>query len=242
MNIGLAIFLSAIFLGLIWLYYITRDRWNWKKISKYGVYIILILLVITAILFLIDYLYQTNKYNSKLNRDDITKIENWEPYKCEEFFNIKLGQKSANVIFYRGNPTKKLNANLWLYTWGKKNSKNEREKYGNNLERDYKKSVYVFFNSDSTDGILSFYEGSSFGLNLMNEDSWYSYFGGVSSDRIINKLGEPDEVISYDNYNKKLFLYKKFNVVFYLKTNEVYGYGIYNVDRTDYYKVKFIEY
>jgi len=35
MNLGLAIFLSSLFIGMIWLYSFTKDKWNWKKYSKW---------------------------------------------------------------------------------------------------------------------------------------------------------------------------------------------------------------
>ena len=31
MDLGLAIFLSSVFLGLIYLYNSTKDRWDWRK-------------------------------------------------------------------------------------------------------------------------------------------------------------------------------------------------------------------
>jgi len=32
MTLGLGIFLSSLFLGVIYLFVVTKDRWNWKKI------------------------------------------------------------------------------------------------------------------------------------------------------------------------------------------------------------------
>lgn len=37
MTIGTAIFLSALILGSVWLYVVTRGRWNWKFIAKLGI-------------------------------------------------------------------------------------------------------------------------------------------------------------------------------------------------------------
>lgn len=37
MTTGEGIFYGLVFLGLIWLYSVTRDRWNWKRIAKWAV-------------------------------------------------------------------------------------------------------------------------------------------------------------------------------------------------------------
>ena len=71
MNLGLAIFLSAIFLGSIWLYYITKDRWNWKKIwmktLKYLGLIILLIAIIIGIVQLVKYIQSKDSSPKELS-------------------------------------------------------------------------------------------------------------------------------------------------------------------------------
>ena len=50
MNLGLAIFLSSLFIGMIWLYSFTKDKWDWKKHSKW----IIASLILFFILLIID--------------------------------------------------------------------------------------------------------------------------------------------------------------------------------------------
>ena len=49
MNLGLAIFLSAVFLGTVALYIATMDRWNWKKIIIRPLLGVLLLLVVGGV-------------------------------------------------------------------------------------------------------------------------------------------------------------------------------------------------
>ena len=53
MNLGLSIFLSAVFLGIIVLFIATKDRWNWRRIVLWPIksasWVVLVLLILGGI-------------------------------------------------------------------------------------------------------------------------------------------------------------------------------------------------
>jgi hypothetical protein len=132
MNLGLAIFLSAIFLGGIWLYYITKDRWNWNKIwlktAKYLGLVILLIVVIGGIVQLVKYIQSKNSSAENLQKageiyiEDLEKtlVERFIPTKAEMFWDVSLGTNKNDLVFYKETPTKKLSNKIWLYEWEKK--------------------------------------------------------------------------------------------------------------------------
>jgi len=92
MTLGLGIFLSSLFLGTIFLFFATKDRWNWKKIILWP----LAILVVTSGLFYAYVLYQ-----------DRPKVQN-------SFWEIPLNATKADVKFMKGDPTK-TEDDVWRY-------------------------------------------------------------------------------------------------------------------------------
>lgn len=92
MELGTGIFLSTVFVGLIALYGITKDRWNWKKITKYGS--ISLIIISTLLVFAI---YGYDNYKS----DSFAQAKFVNP---KGLSGITLGQSRSDVIFQLGKP------------------------------------------------------------------------------------------------------------------------------------------
>jgi len=104
MNLGLAIFLSAVFLGIIVLFIATKDRWNWRKIVllpiKSAVWAILVLSILGGIGLYVNEVL--------LNR----------PKLQTSFWGISLDSTEADVKFTKGTPTDSSgddNRKVWHY-------------------------------------------------------------------------------------------------------------------------------
>ncbi len=91
MTVGEGIFYGLVFLGVIYLYIQTKDRWNWKKIvfRFFGGLIGLVLIAVIA-----DYIFDNFSINSFK--------ENHKPKIISEMNGIELGVKLSDVIFKTG--------------------------------------------------------------------------------------------------------------------------------------------
>lgn len=98
MELGTGIFLSAILLGLVWLYVATKDRWNWKKVILWPM----------AILFGIVVTGSAGFY-----------VNDWiesRPHKETGFWGIELGASRADVKFIKGDtPYESDDPERWVY-------------------------------------------------------------------------------------------------------------------------------
>jgi len=240
MNLGLAIFLSSLILGLIWLYVNTKDRWNWKLIwkraLKYSLILILLLVVTTGVIQLVKYIQSKNsepltdaqiRYRIEKRFRD---TEDFIPTKVTRFWDVSLGAEKKDVIWNRGNPKVKKNKNLWLYTWGQKKINARDYSY-------YNAKANLFFDENKIIAVLMFYEDFArlhaaelLGINWYREDS----------ESVFRELGEPDKTITYNNELNRLYIYSRYNIVIFLKVNSVYGYGMYNPEHSDYLLERFI--
>ena len=105
MNLGLSIFLSSIILGIIFLYIATKDRWDWKKLSRLNwkkiviksVIIILAIYLISGLAIFIGY-----------------KISN-APKKMNEFLGISLKDTKDDILFLKGKPSEITEYGNWIY-------------------------------------------------------------------------------------------------------------------------------
>ncbi len=91
MSIGEGIFYGLVFLGTIYLYIQTKDRWNWKKIvfRLIGAIIGLVLIAV-----LVDYITDNFAINSFK--------DNHKPKIITGINGIELGEKLSDVIFKTG--------------------------------------------------------------------------------------------------------------------------------------------
>lgn len=109
MTLGTGIFLSALFLGTIFLYHSTKDRWNWTKGMKRLAFLVVGLIVIGSVTGLYG------KYNK-----GIAPAWKKAPVVYTSFWGIELGSKKADVLFLKGKPSSKKKADknepgYWSY-------------------------------------------------------------------------------------------------------------------------------
>lgn len=98
MSIGDGIFLSSVLLSIVGLYAATKDRWNWKRIAKWG---LALPLAAVAILSLGIWSYST--YQER-------------PAAMAEFEGLKLTSTPADVRFLKGEPIAKHSTeDQWVY-------------------------------------------------------------------------------------------------------------------------------
>ena len=98
MTLGTGIFLSSIIIGLIILFSLTRDHWNWKKISKIAG--IALVSIITGLVILFFFVSQSEKFH---------------PQKITSFYGVNLRSSPDDVLFSKGEPDYKKDSNLWSY-------------------------------------------------------------------------------------------------------------------------------
>jgi len=96
MSLGTAIFLSALLLGIIFLYRSTSDRWNWKRGIKRGVFVLVAIIVVSI--------------GGYLTFDWISN----RPKKQSAYMDLKLGMTANDVLFLKGQPYKK-EPERWVY-------------------------------------------------------------------------------------------------------------------------------
>ncbi len=98
MDLGLSIFLSSYFLGIILLFIFTKDRWNWKKIVIKSVVIILVISLVSGLAIFVVY-----------------KISN-TPRKMNEFMGISLKDTKDDILFLKGEPSViEEEGRIWIY-------------------------------------------------------------------------------------------------------------------------------
>lgn len=98
MTTGDGIFLSAVLLSIIALYAATRNRWNWRRVAKWGLGIPFIGV---ATVGLCIWIYST--YDGR-------------PTAQDEFEGVKLTATPADIRFLKGDPIPKLSVvDRWVY-------------------------------------------------------------------------------------------------------------------------------
>ncbi len=98
MSIGDGIFLSAVLLSIVGLYAATKDRWNWKRIAKWGLG-----LPVAAIAILVLGIWIYSSYEGR-------------PTAPEDFEGLKLTSTPGDVRFLKGEPIAKHSTeDRWVY-------------------------------------------------------------------------------------------------------------------------------
>jgi len=204
MNLGLAIFLSSLILGFIFLFHSTKDRCNWKKIMKTIVISLLSLIIIFSFYYYF-FLHSNNFYFQK-------------PSQVTLFWSIKLGSTADDLKFIKGVPEKVDSINsVWLYEYRKYYGKDEYYKI--KFYKNIVTSILYFGGKDK-----SYNPPHLFGRN----------FSGYNLQSIKDYLGEPTSVSSSRDGLKRIFSFDTFNVIFFMEEDKVFGYGIYDPNYVTY--------
>lgn len=94
MELGTGIFLSSLVLAGVFLFSITKDRWNWKNITKFtAIFAMSSLAIVTLIIYL----------------QDITKSQkiSFTTFKAPvKFAGVSLNESKSDVLFRLGKPEK----------------------------------------------------------------------------------------------------------------------------------------
>lgn len=101
MELGTGVFLSALFLGTVFLYIATKDRWPWKKILLWPVLSLVVIAVIGGGGWYFYYEW----------------TEAQPPDQQDEMSGIKLGATEADVKFAKGEPPDR-RGQIWIYPLG----------------------------------------------------------------------------------------------------------------------------
>lgn len=187
MTLGTGIFLAALFLGTIFLYHSTKDRWNWLKgVKRIGLFILSLIVLGGG-----WWAYQAN-------RDLFIPLE---PYQA--FGGIKLGAHQEDVLFLMGEPTSKGESKskdlIWFY------KKDASDAW-----------TIVFDQQDTVKEILLYGSYSDILLGSYGSYDLYGIRIGSSLRKLTEKLGEPDEIETSDDKLRRFYKYKRLNARFVL--------------------------
>ncbi len=97
MSLGTGVFLASLVLSATFLFYVTRDRWRWKRIVLFGILGSTSLVGVTAA-GLWGYLRWQDR-----------------PYAVQELKGFRLGMTEDDVRFYRGKPDELSRDGDWTY-------------------------------------------------------------------------------------------------------------------------------
>lgn len=88
MTTGEGIFYGLVFIGLILLYVVTRDRWKWRKIAKW-----------TSVVMLLPVIAAGTWAGYSRYMEDQPKVQS-------EFWGVSPGVPKSELIFLKGKPTR----------------------------------------------------------------------------------------------------------------------------------------
>lgn len=98
MSVGAGIFLSAVLLSVVGIYAATKDRWNWKRIAKWG-----LALPVVAIAAIALGIWGFSAYEER-------------PTAQDKFEGLSLSSTPADVRFLKGEPiSKHSTSDVWAY-------------------------------------------------------------------------------------------------------------------------------
>ena len=229
---GFGIFCGLVFCGLIYLYTQTKDRWNWGKLKKIILWIVLIPIILGLIWGGVNYLIEKNENRPKI---------------LTEFKNVKLGEDFSDVVFRLGKPTRR-EAKLVEWSLKKLNETKITDPQYVTVLKEYNKTeeeLDKVNKSSSTDGDYDF--GENLSVEFKNHKVNFIYFlcpefnyeklngigCGDTSENIKEKFGS-DNIrvlcgLKPDEDTKGMFrAYDviKYGTRYYLSTNSVLAVGL----------------
>jgi len=219
MSLGLGIFLSSLFLGIIFLFVSTKDRWNWKKILLiWPLYFVLVVGVIGGGGF---YIY--NHYENK-------------PITYDTYWDIPINSNITDILFLKGKASSISHA---------ENYEQKEMTYMENDDTYYD----IRINDNNLIGIscrINKYSFFSNGFTPLKCASINDININSRVDEIKALLGDPSSEFVSDDKLKRVWVYEKYRTYFVLKKSAVITLGIYNppfnIDLSNnIYKYKVIE-
>ena len=214
MTIGTGIFLSAVIFGVLTLYYITRDRWNWPSIMRrFGIGAAS--LVVIAIFFAV----------AIWGYEKITNL----PQRQTTYSDIDLGMKMLEVRYVKGEPSYVMLPTIKSgpYAGSAPIIESKNFKQGQLAENylswgydaaDKRSYVEVDFDSKTrkVDQITCYSEG------FFNCPPLLGILDGDEEENVISRLGQPTHVAFETGSGVKRLTYTNLNVRYYLLKKRVY--------------------
>ena len=198
MTLGTGIFLSSLFLGVILLFWITKDRWRWSRIFLW---------LIGSIAAISALVLAYNLYEPP-------------PTKQLEYANLKLGMSQREVNYLKGIPTNVLEDDPSRPGFLRKSKIDEGRTATDFLWWSYDlygdARLHISFDSNKTvNGIRCYSKGYS------NCPPVFGLHDGSHEGAVIARLGKPTSDALSESSTKRM-VYAPLNVVFYLSRQKVY--------------------
>jgi hypothetical protein len=206
MTLGTSIILAAILPTVVFLFAITKDRWNWRRILACGILTPSLIIIFVGS---VTYYYSHEKVKPARSEVFIADLE-IAPIKQFEFFDSRLGMKSEDVKFAKGEPEIGRSADRWIYDAVAGSPGFNTAKYLIGLKDKHVRFIVYGANENE------YSNPNIFGFTL-----------GSTYQEIQTKLGKPTHIsISNDNL-KRMISYDELNVVFHFAKGRLTLFGIY---------------
>lgn len=225
MSVGLGLFLSISFCGLIYLYAQTKDRWNWGRFNKYMRYVIIFPIALGITIIGGVYLYEAYQHRLVV----VTQIE-----------DFKLGEYFQDVVFKHGNSIDRKEQAEFTSRWLSEN----RDKKGA-PKYDQMSELFSALTSDQNGTTAGYYPYKNIILVVKNnlvemvgynceagDDKLSTQINGIgcgsSGDEIIGKFGNEVKVLcNMDKDNpRRVYDISAYGTRYYLEKNSVYRMAI----------------
>ena len=239
MNLGLAIFLSAVFLGTVALYIATMDRWNWKKIIIRPLLGGLLLVVLSGVgLLLWVYWPQAEKTTRTVRLEELGPFPLFN-LAGDIVTKVPLGSSKADVRFLKGEPTETSKVpDRWRYSTVITGFK-FRPPEGFEVENPGDPPgphLLIYFNDGKVHAVLCGRRPRDMIDVLIQEQSQgrsTSPCGEAmssNSEQITASYGEPSEIKRSKDELTRVYLFPERKEMFVLETNRVVLAGTYDPD------------
>ena len=176
MSPGDGIFLSSVLLSVIALFAITKDRWNWKRISKWGTIGPIALAVVLG--------GGAYLYSRWVDR----------PTPQSKFGDIELTATPADVLFAKGEPQLRDSPDRWVYNAGSGSAAPNAAKYLVMFKDS--RVRFVLYSASETQIVSPWFMGFDIGTSHERIVEKLGQPTNVSISE--NQL---DRMFSYDRYN-----------------------------------------
>jgi hypothetical protein len=206
MTLGTGIFLASLVLGTIGLYALTRDRWKWRKIAKWGG-----IGLAAAVLLPTAWFLGWDKVKPLI----IPRM----PY--TEMLDVKLGAPIEDVKFVKGVPTDTC-TNASTPGWTALLYRGDGSEEGKVLER------VTVMQDHGVWTVLVARVGDSYVASPLEGVSW------ADSPAIFEKkFGEPNYIEASENGLTRTYYFRKYNLMAAFRKNSAEMIGIYHPERPE---------
>lgn len=203
MSIGTGIFLSCIFLGLIYLFVKTKNTWNWKKITIISISTPIILIIcFFSWISISDYLEARPRIITKLENVSLNERISAARFKIPDLNPVaKIEGDDPEVDNY-------FNGKIWISS---------------------KKNIIISVSRTCNEN-YDYFSVNAIQCGQSGDDIMQSF--GASNVEILCRVPDKDEEIS-KKYSHQVRVYdvKRYGVRYHLLLNKVHAFTIFNPDQ-----------